>query len=115
MSCGVEAFFLVQNVTITKLASLTKRIVFVILVHTCLITEQNLLNEDDVNNFSDVSQFIVECNFKSRLLVSTFCYSNGLLIDQLFELVQRSNYFKMDRKVMYLNGDLHRFGKRNIA
>lgn len=105
---------------------------------------RNLLDEKDVINFSNVPEFIVEaffgkCIYKSRLLVSTFCYLNGISIDQLFQLIQWKDtsekdkikirqlysYFELDRYkenyysfnvhtgvVMYLNGDLRRFRRR---
>ncbi len=104
-----------------------------------------ILNEKDIISFNNVPQFIIDsffgkCNYKNRLLVSTFCYLNGIAIDQLFELVQWTDtskqdkekirhhfytYFKLERyqqqyysfnvhhgSVMYLNGDLRRFGSR---
>ncbi len=107
-------------------------------------SQKQTLDDKDIINFTDVPEFIIQsffgkCTYKSRLLVSTFCYLNGISMDQLFELVQWSDTSKQDeskirhlyycfeldrykekyysynvhrRMVMYLNGDLRRFGCR---
>lgn len=106
--------------------------------------QKKILNDKDIINFNDVPKFIIEsffgkCQYKTRLIVSTFCFLNGISMDQLLELVHWSDtskqdeskirhlycYFELDRykekyysynvhrrMVMYLNGDLRRFGCR---
>src|ERR1700744_3033682 len=46
---------------------------------------KQLLNDKDIINFNYVPEFIVNsffgnCTYKNRLLVSTFCYLNGIAI-----------------------------------
>lgn len=62
-----------------------------------------LLDNKDIINFTDVPEFIVnsffgKCTYKNRLLVSTFCYLNGIAFDQLLELIQWTDTTKKDRE-----------------
>lgn len=105
---------------------------------------KQLLENKDVINFNNVPDFIInsffgKCDYKNRLLVSTFSYLNGISIEQMFDLIQWTDTKKTDKDklrllysyyetdqyrqkyhsfnvhlgvVMYLNGDLRRFGCR---
>lgn len=102
------------------------------------LNEKDVVNFTEVPEFI-VNAFFGMCNYKNRLLVATFSYLNGISMDQLFELVQWTDiskndkekirrlydYFELDRykdnyysynvhtrSVMYLNGDIRRFGQR---
>lgn len=86
-----------------------------------------------------VDGFYGSCNYKNRLIVLTFGFLNGLHIEQLFELIQwkdvtrsdqnkmialyndfekpryKTNYYSYNvhhKLVMYLNGDIRKFGVR---
>ncbi len=107
---------------------------------------KRFLNRFDVINFEDVPDHIVDafygsCCYKTRLIVLTFCYLNGLHIEQVFELVRwkdirqsdkdkmialqqdfekpryKDNYYSFNvhyKLVMYLNGDIRKFGTRIV-
>ena len=102
------------------------------------LNDKDIVNFNDVPAFI-VHSFFGKCDYKNRLLVLTFCYLNDIAIDQIFDLIQWNecskkdkdkirhlySYFELDRyrekyysynvqrrMVMYLNGDLRRFGCR---
>ena len=106
----------------------------------------NYLNQYDLINFSNVPDFIVNaffdtCTYKSRVIVSSFGFLNGLdsqstiklchhrdikeldkqKIIALFEYYKHPenafryySYSIIERVVMFLNGDLRTNGKRVI-
>lgn len=86
-----------------------------------------------------VDAFYGSCSYKNRLIVLTFSYLNGLHMEQVFQLVQwkdmkqsermkmnalygdfrkshyKNNYYSYNVHyglVMFLNGDVRKFGKR---
>lgn len=107
-------------------------------------SRRRFLNRFDAISFENVPEHIVDafyglCCYKSRLIVLTFGYLNGLHIEQLFQLMQwkdisqsdrntmialyndfekpryRTNYYSYNvhhKLVMFLNGDVRKCGKR---
>lgn len=100
----------------------------------------DVINFDDVPDHI-VDAFYGSCTYHNRFIVSTFGSLNGLHIDQVFELVRskdisqteinkiiflygdlekpryQSDYFSYNvhnKLVMYLNGDIRKFGERIV-
>ena len=101
---------------------------------------KRLLNRYDVISFDEVPEFIVDaffgsCTYKSRLITTTFGFLNGINVDLLISLVRwhdlrqtevrkmeilyetflKQNYYSYNvhyKQVMFLNGDIRKFGKR---
>lgn len=105
---------------------------------------KRFLNRDDVINFETVPEHIVDaffgsCSYKSRLIVTTFGFLNGIHIEQLLTLIKWNDTSETDRRkmiglykdfekprymsdyfsynvhhklVMFFNGDVRKFGKR---
>lgn len=111
-----------------------------------LEARKKLLNSKDLLNFENVPPFIIDsffgkCTYQTRLIVSTFCFLNGLSCSQCLEISRWRDISKNDinkinsfyqylekeenkkryysfsvhyRKVIFLNGDLRLYGKRIV-
>lgn len=105
-----------------------------------------LLNKNDIINFNSVPDFIIDCFFgestyKSRLIVTTFGFVNGISpaqlllllrwkrfglsgkrkIESLYEWLQNPNngrhyysYSVVRKLVIFCNGDVRKHGKRIV-
>lgn len=103
-----------------------------------LLNRSDVISFDNVPDHI-VDAFFGSCSYKNRLIVATFGFLNGIHVEQLFNLARwkdtreserrklralyqdfekpryMNNYYSYDvhhRLVMFLNGDVRKFGQR---